>query len=546
MKIELYQMNPIVGDLKGNTDKILSAIKDALKNGIRMIVFPELALTGYPPEDLLLLPDFISAIPIFLDKIIQASKDIAVLVGLPRVNESKRGKSLYNSAAIIDNRTLLGFHDKILLPTYDVFDERRYFEPGEQCGIWQIDSLKVAVAICEDLWEHSGLLGMTYRRDPIQELTTYSPDLLVNLSSSPYSLKKLHSRINTCLSSAKTLDCPILYCNQVGANDSLIYDGYSLHVSPKGLLQLGKGFEEDKLLVDLSQSLEPIHFQQNEVKDLYNALVLGTKDYLKKLNIRKACLGLSGGIDSAVVACIAAEAIGPENVTALIMPSRYSAKESMRDAELLAKNLGINREQFSIEQPFCAYLDLLAPFLKEKGEDVTEENIQARIRGMILMAFSNKFGCILLNTGNKSELAAGYATLYGDMCGGLSVIGDLLKRQVYQIAHWINRQKEIIPEHTIKREPSAELKANQRDSDTLPPYEILDNVVQAYVEESKSHLDIVEKFNYPEDIVEKIIRMIHRNEYKRRQAAPALRISEKAFSAGHRFPIVQKWVTSYK
>lgn len=543
MKIVLNQINPTIGDFEKNCEKILKGIDVAREQQIRIAVFPELAITGYPPEDFLLVSDFIIEAEKCLHKIVKASKEIAVIVGFPRINQSGKEKSLYNSVAIIDNQQILGFQDKILLPTYDVFDERRYFEPGTPSQIWNIGSLRVGVTICEDLWEHSQLVSSTrYHLDPIKNLIELKPDILVNVSASPYSLSKLKTRLNACQQAAQTLQCPVLYCNQVGANDSLIFDGYSMHVNAKGLVQIAKGFEEDRLVIDTSIAHSLIAIPNNTIQDLQQALILGIKDYCEKSGLKKVCIGLSGGIDSAVVACLAVEALGANNVHALFMPSRYSATESGRDALELAQRLKIQFDEISIEAPFESYLNILKPSFKGMKEDITEENLQARVRGTLLMAFCNKFGYLLLNTGNKSELAMGYCTLYGDMCGGLAVIGDLTKLQVYEIAAYINRSDEIIPKNILERPPSAELRPNQKDSDTLPDYVILDTIIKAYVEEFKSPHEIAMQYDYPLSLVDEIIKKIHQNEYKRRQAPPILRVSEKSFSAGRRCPIVQRWL----
>lgn len=543
MRILLAQMNQIIGDLTGNTQRILQAIDRGRNQKADLVVFPEMALTGYPPEDFILLPHFMEMVAQKLEEIVHATAGIAAIVGLPRYNPHKLEKTLYNSAALIQNRTLIDFADKILLPTYDVFDERRYFEPGDQVKVWSLQGEKIAVSICEDLWQHSGFLQSTYyRRDPVLEMQKQHPSCLINISASPYSLNKFSTRLTVCLSVARSLECPVVLCNQVGGNDSLIFDGYSFYVNQEGLMQCAKGFEEDEILIDLAHPRKPIKMERHAVQDLFSALVLGVRDYFKKSGFKKACLGLSGGIDSAVVACIAAEALGSENVLAISMPSRYSSFESSRDAALLAQLLGIQYQEISIEEPFKGYLHILAPSFEGRDSDITEENLQARIRGMLLMSFSNKFGYLVLSTGNKSELALGYSTLYGDMCGGLAVIGDVTKKQVYALAQWINRNKEIIPKYTIERAPSAELRPNQKDSDTLPDYEIIDQVLQAYVEEHRSPHWIADHFHYPLPLVQELIKRIHLNEYKRRQAPPALRVSEKAFSVGRRFPIVQRWV----
>lgn len=540
MRVLLAQVNPTIADLEGNTQKILFGIEKAKKSHADIILFPELTLTGYPPDDFLLLPHFIKSLDAYLEKIKMASKGIVVIVGTPRYGEE--GK-LYNSAAIFSDGVLLGYQDKTLLPTYDVFIERRYFEPAKEVQLWNLCGKKIGITICEDLWQHSNLLKASpYERDPVLDLAEENPDIVLNLSASPYSVEKAQRRLKVCSLAAKTLRCPVLLCNQVGGNDGLIFDGYSTCVNAKGkLIGFGKGFEEDYFIVDTeNEVLKQLPEASNE--DLYSALVLGVRDYFQKSGFSKACLGLSGGIDSALVACIAADALGPKNVLAVGMPSCYSLECSLTDAEQLAKNLGISFKSVPIMPVYDTYLSVLDPLFKGKNPDITEENLQARIRGMILMALSNKHGYIVLSTGNKSELAMGYATLYGDMCGGLGVISDLTKRQVYQLSNWINCEKEIIPWNTIKREPSAELRPNQKDSDSLPSYDIVDNVLQAYVEDHYSPEEIATKFNYKLDLVKDLIRRIHRNEYKRRQSPPGLRVSEKAFWIGRRFPIVQRWV----
>ena len=538
MLILAAQINPIIGDLKGNLSKIIEAIGQGKKQGVELVVFPEMALSGYPPEDFILLPHFMQAVEKSLEKIVQAAEGIAVIIGIPRNQQP----FLMNSAALINNQKLEGFADKILLPTYDVFDERRYFEPGEKVKIWHLNGKSIAITICEDIWQHSGYLtSKHYACDPLLEIKAQNPDLLINVSASPYSYHKFETRLNVVKKASQFLQCPVLLCNQVGGNDSLIFDGYSLYANQNDLLALSKGFEADELVID-TLAKSPISFKRDPVEHLYKALVLGLKDYFAKLGFERSCLGLSGGIDSAVVACLAQEALGNNNVLAITMPSRYSSPESTRDAKALAKALKIECKEISIEEPFESYLHVLKPHFAGKTPDITEENLQARIRGMLLMAFANKFGYLALATSNKSETALGYATLYGDMCGGLSVIGDITKTQVYALAKWINREKEIIPAHTMERPPSAELRPNQKDTDSLPEYDIIDVVLKAYVEDHHSPLSIAENHQFSIELVEDIVRRIHRNEYKRRQAPPSLRVSEKAFSVGRRFPIVQRWV----
>lgn len=546
MRIILAQLNPIVGDLEGNTAKIIKAIDDARNLKADIVLFSELVLCGYPPEDLLLMPDFIQKNEICLEEIIKETHGITAIVGSFRKNVTGTGKHLYNSAAIISNQKLLGFQDKILLPTYDVFDERRYFEPGDSSQIFEINGKKIAITICEDIWRHtetkSEFSDARYSQDPVIQIKKYKPDYVLNLSSSPYCITHLKKRATICKNASQEFEAPLLYCNQVGANDSLIFDGHSMVFNEKGeLMDMAKGFKEELFVVDFPLFTKPKKLIDEPASDLFQALVLGVRDYFHKLGFKKAVLGISGGIDSALVACIAVEALGVENVLCIGMPSRFSSDSSLTDAKLLCENLGCQFKEISIESPFIAYLDLLEPLFENKSYDITEENMQARIRGMILMAFSNKYGYIVLTTGNKSELALGYCTLYGDMCGGLAVISDLTKCQVYALCNWINRTQEIIPENILLKAPSAELKFNQKDQDTLPEYEIVDNVLISYLEEHLSPSGIAKKYNYSLDLVKDLIKKIHQNEYKRKQAPPGLRISEKAFTAGRRFPIVQKW-----
>ena len=541
MRICMAQLNPIIGDLKGNTKKILQAVEKAKVEKADIVLFSELTICGYAPGDLLLHDDFVKANEQCLREVVKASAGICIVVGLVRINPGK-GKHLYNSAAIISDGQILGYYNKSLLPTYNVFDERRYFEPGREVKIFSIKDKKVAIIICEDIWQHSGYVDMRYAYDPIAELVDQKPDILLNLSASPYQFDKPDVRVDVCAKAAKTLKCPVLLCCQVGGNDDLIFDGYSVCVDDHGnLRQLGKGFAEDFFTVDLNAPICNIPFQYNQLQDLYRALVLGVHDYFAKQGFQKALLGLSGGIDSALVACIATEALGPENVLGISMPSRYSSEGSISDAKKLADNLGIGYKKIPIEEPFKDYLRMLEPHFEGKPTDTTEENLQARIRGMILMGLSNKLGHIVLSTGNKSEMGLGYCTLYGDMCGGLGVIADVLKTQVYELSRWINREKEIIPQMTIDKPPSAELKPGQKDLDSLPDYGIVDKVLKAYVEEHLSIKEIIDRLHVDKDLIEDLIHRLHRAEYKRRQAPPAIRVSKVSFSVGRRFPIVQGW-----
>lgn len=541
MRIFLAQINPIVGDISGNLQKILAFIEDAKRQKIDLVVFPEMALIGYPPEDFLLLKHFIDDVEVALDTIVINSQGLSIIVGTLRRHHKKCDKPLANTAAIISNGKLVGYQDKVLLPTYDVFDERRFFEPGGKTQLWNLCGHRVAVTICEDIWRQE---KYCYARDPIAELAEMHPEVAINLSGSPFSLKHGDDRLLACQRVALALHCPVLLCNQVGGNDSLIFDGHSFYLDKEGtLLACAKGFEEDVVIVDL-KAKQPLSIKTDfgSTSNLYKALVLGVRDYFRKSGFTKACLGLSGGVDSALVACIAVEALGRDNVLGLLMPSRYSSEGSVSDALQLARALGMKTESIPIEGAFQQFLDLLSKPFAGRPTDVTEENLQARIRGILLMAFSNKFGYIVLSTGNKSELAMGYSTLYGDMCGGLAVISDLTKQQVYELSRWLNRDQEVIPWTTIDKPPSAELRPNQKDSDSLPDYSIVDQVVQSYIEEGQSPEEIAKRYGYSLVIVNDLVKRIHHNEYKRRQSPPGLRVSEKAFSVGRRFPIVQKYI----
>lgn len=544
MKILAAQLNFTIGDFSGNTQKIISALASARDKGADIVLFPELALCGYPPEDLLLHHDFVDEVEKHLAIVARQTKGLFVAVGTVRKAPGKGQKPLGNSVAIICDGKILGYQDKILLPTYDVFDELRYFEPGDKLSLWEHKGKKIGLLVCEDIWQHSGYVGHTsYLRDPVKELAALKPDIVLNLSASPYQFNKPNVRVDVCAKAAKEIGCPVVLCCQVGGNDELIFDGYSVYVDASAQLrQLGRGFEEDEMLIDLSSAHSFCPLTYDPLEDLYRALVLGVRDYFHKSGFKKGCLGLSGGIDSALVACIAADALGKDNVLGIAMPSRYSSMGSVSDAHAVARHLGIQCLDIPIEGPFSSFLSLMEPTFRGRKSDVTEENMQARIRGMILMAISNKFGHVVLSTGNKSEMAMGYCTLYGDMCGGLSVIADVTKTQVYALSRWINREKEIIPLSTIEKPPSAELRPNQKDSDSLPDYAILDKILHAYIEDCLSIEMIAKTHHLDISLVEDVVRKVHRAEYKRRQAAPGLRVSKKAFRVGRKYPIVQRWV----
>lgn len=542
MKILSAQLNPTIGDLAGNYQKILKALNLAREQSCDLVCFPEMAISGYPPEDLLLQDGFIDGVEQYLNKVIEQTKDLFVVIGLPRKNDKTGEKSLCNSAAIISNKKLLGFQDKWLLPTYDVFDERRYFEPGKTKEVFLCKGKKIGVMVCEDMWQHAGYVQQTrYAQDPVVVIHGLKPDLLINISASPYEFNRRDIREKVCAKAAKTLHCPVVFCCQVGGNDDLVFDGYSMYVSKDGeLKQLAKGFEEELMVID-EQHFPPLKLENDPLNDMYKALVLGVHDYFHKSGFKKACLGLSGGIDSALVGCIVVDALGKDNVLGVSMPSRFTSRESREDAEALARNLGIKLIEIPIEGPFKEYLGILAPHFEHKKPDITEENLQSRIRGMILMALSNKLGYIVTCTGNKSESALGYCTLYGDTIGGLAVILDVTKTYVYQLSALVNRHHERIPRRSIEKPPSAELRPNQKDSDSLPDYAIVDHVLTGYVEDCLSPEEIAEKYKLSLEVVEDLVSRIHKAEYKRRQVPPGIRVSKKSFRIGRRYPIVQKW-----
>jgi NAD+ synthase (glutamine-hydrolysing) len=538
MQILAAQINPTIGDFPGNCQKILDALSRARLKKVDIVLFPELALSGYFPDDLLLDHTFIDAISPFLEEIEKATKGLFVVVGLPRWNPSRKEKPLYNSAAVFIDGKLVGYKNKSLLPTYDVFDERRFFEPDETAQIWEYKSKRIGITICEDAWQHSGLTGNTcYDYDPIIDYAHQSLDLMLNLSASPYYFNRLDVRLGAFKKVVQTLRCPLVYCNQVGANDQLIFDGHSFYLDKEAnLCQMAKGFEADDLYVDLGKKTSSVVFVP-PLQNLHSALCLGVRDYLGKQGFKKVLVGLSGGVDSALVLRIAKDAVGAKNVLALTMPSRFSSKGSVDDSIAFAKELDIEIKTVPIESVFQSYLDLLEPFFKGREKDETEENFQSRIRGNILMAFSNKFGAIVLNTGNKSEMAMGYCTLYGDMAGGLGVLQDVTKLQVYKLAEHLH-----LPRAIIEKPPSAELKFNQKDTDTLPPFEILDPILEDYIEEGLSGQEIAKKRGHPLAFVADIIHKVHAAEYKRRQAPIGIRVTRKAFSKGRLVPIVQRWL----
>ncbi|HPJ79494.1 MAG TPA: NAD+ synthase [Prolixibacteraceae bacterium] len=547
MKIALVQLNYRIGDFDGNILKITESIERARREGAELAVFSELSVTGYYPQDLLERQEFIAAAQAATEKIAGHCHGIAALVGAPVLNEGERGKKLYNAALYLADGKVKDLFCKSLLPTYDVFDEYRHFEPNKSFHLLEAGGEKIAVTICEDLWDEQPVQyefgkDKLYQCSPMEELAKLQPGLIVNLSASPFSVDQEAWRKEILTRKARQYGLPLVYVNQTGAQAELIFDGGSLFIGPDGkILREMAYFREDFLIIDTACSQEAT-FQPGagKIGKMEQALLLGIRDYFAKTGFQRATLGLSGGIDSAVVAVLAVRALGPENVRVLLMPSRYSSSHSVDDAVTLAQNLGIRYDNIPIQASVDSIYRDMAPLFGDLPHDITEENVQARIRGVLLMALSNKFGCLLLNTSNKSECAVGYGTLYGDMNGSLAVLGDLYKTEVYALARWINRHEEIIPHHSIIKPPSAELRPGQKDSDSLPEYPILDDILYQYIELNFSPEEIAASgFDLP--LVNKVIRMVNLNEYKRFQAAPILRVSAKAFGFGRRIPLVARF-----
>ncbi|ABP65775.1 NAD+ synthetase [Caldicellulosiruptor saccharolyticus DSM 8903] len=540
MKVLLCQINPIVGDIEGNTKKIIRIIKS--HRDAKILIFPELAICGYPPKDLLFQKDFIEAAYKAIEEIAKEVEDSFVVVGSP--TKSHHVSKLFNSAIILHQGKIEKIIHKTLLPSYDVFDENRYFIPSPAREVVTIEGINFGISICEDIWNINNDENAMYDINVLDELSQKGAKVFINLSASPYHYTKLETqRLKVLKEAATKYGTAVIYVNQVGGNDELIFDGNSVVVSSDGrLVAKAKEFEEDILEIKLEKIDKMPEVEIHEdISWIKKALVLGIRDYFEKTGItKKAVVGLSGGIDSSVVCCLAVEALGPENVLGVAMPSRYSSEHSIKDAKSLAENLGIEFRIYPIEDVFKAYLRMFNTS-EMPLQDLAEENIQARIRGNILMFISNRENRLVLTTGNKSELAVGYCTLYGDMAGGLAVISDLPKMLVYELARYINREREIIPHNVLVKPPSAELRPNQKDTDSLPPYEILDPILVAYIEELKS-VDEIVQMGYPKDLVLKIIKMVERAEYKRKQAAPGLKVTSKAFGFGRRMPIVQRWV----
>lgn len=549
MKIALAQLNYHIGNFEKNSHKIISIIQQAKQNKADLVLFSELSVCGYPPQDLLEHIDFIEKCTDAIKNIALECTGIAAIIGGPSINQNKKGKSLFNSAYFLSNGIIEKVIHKTLLPTYDIFDEYRYFESNTDFNLIEYKNKKIALTICEDLWDEQPFqtpLGRSnlYSVTPIDQLIKQKPDFIVNIAASPFAYTRIQTKRSIFTAKAKKYQLPLFYINQVGANTELIFEGNSMAINSKGLIvnEL-KAFTEDCCYVELDeleQKSETKLREINETEEIYEALVLGIRDFFEKMNFKKATLGLSGGIDSAVTLVLAARAIGAENIKVLLMPSKYSSDHSITDSLELAKNLTIQYHILSIQELANQYKESLNPVFNGLPEDVTEENIQARIRGNLLMALSNKFGHILLNTSNKSEAAVGYGTLYGDMAGGLSVLGDVYKTVVYKLANYINKDRIIIPQNIITKPPSAELRPDQKDSDSLPEYDVLDMILYKYIELQLPEKEII-KEGFSEQIVKKVIRLINSNEYKRYQSPPMLRVTSKAFGIGRRMPLVAKF-----
>ena len=544
MKIALAQINPTVGDFTGNLDKILSVSRRAAEAGARLTVFSELAICGYPPADFLEKPSFLARCRTAVDELAAATRGLptAVLAGVALPAEAADGKPAVNAAVLLDGGRILLEQHKRLLPFYDVFDEQRYFASNRSQQVVELDGLRLAITICEDAWNDKNFWPRRlYPVDPIEELMSQQPSLLINLSSSPFWHGKRALRRQMLAATARRYAVPVLLANQVGGNDSLIFDGSSLALNAQGdLIAQAASFQEDLIVVDPFAAPVIADPEENDTEAAYQALVVGTRDYVRKCGFKKALVGLSGGIDSALVAAIAADALGAENVLGIGMPSPYSSAGSIDDSRELAANLGIRFELIPISGLFAEYTRSLETLFAGAAPDTTEENIQSRIRGSLLMALSNKFNALVLTTGNKSEMAVGYCTLYGDMVGALAVIGDLVKTRVYSVCRWLNRGREVIPGAILEKPPSAELRPDQKDTDSLPPYEILDPILEAYVERYEPPEQIAAANDISLEIVQQVVRLVERSEYKRQQAAPVLKVTSKSFGMGRRFPIAVK------
>ncbi len=548
MKIVLAQLNYHIGNFESNSNKIIKAIDKAKSEQADLIVFSELAICGYPPKDLLERKDFIENTLKAIEQVATHCTNIAAILGGPSINPHPKGKKLYNSAYFLSDGKIKSVHNKTLLPTYDIFDEYRYFEPNNEYNLVEYKGKKIALTICEDLWEKQAVDNnfakeALYTTSPMEKLSLQKPDFIVNIAASPFSHNQRNIRTAILQSVSKKYQLPIIYVNQIGANTELIFDGDSMVLNSKGDVACRLNyFKEDYSLIHLDK-IDCLNADEKEIdyiENIHDALVLGLKDYFGKMGFKQATLGLSGGIDSAVTLVLAERALGKENVRVLLMPSKFSSDHSIKDAEDLAKNLGVQYEIIPIQTIFDSFEDSLSPIFGDLPFNIAEENIQARIRGTLIMGLSNKFGHIVLNTSNKSESAVGYGTLYGDMNGGIAVLGDVYKTDVFKLAYFMNKDKEIIPLNSIVKPPSAELRPDQKDSDSLPDYDILDKILYLYIEKNRSIREIIEQ-GFADNVVNRIVKLVNMNEYKRFQTAPVLRISSKAFGYGRKIPLVAKY-----
>jgi NAD+ synthase (glutamine-hydrolysing) len=543
MKIALAQINPTIGDYPGNTKKIMAAAEKAIDLSCDLVVFSELVISGYPPRDLLEKKDFVDANLNYLQKLIASIKGIGVICGFVDKNKGEGGKPLFNSAVLFEDGKMLHKVNKKLLPTYDVFDERRYFESGTECTSFPYKGCRLGLTICEDIWnDREFFIKPRYPTDPVERMVNEGANLIINVAASPFYVGKQGFKRDMFLNIVKKYEVPLVYVNQVGGNDSVLFDGLSLALDSGGTIKArARDFKEDIATFDTATQQGDIHpISGSDTESILKALIMGTRDYVRKCGFSKALVGLSGGIDSALTAYLAVQALGGDNVLLVFMPSQYTNKQNFEDTNTLATNLGAELVTVPIDAEFKTLLKDLSPLFKDVATEVTGQNLQARIRGTTLMAISNKLGHLLLATGNKSELAVGYCTLYGDMNGGLAVISDVPKTMVYEIARFINRENEVIPEQIIQKPPSAELKPDQRDQDDLPSYEILDAVLKAYIEDNKTAEEIIEA-GFDPSIVRDIITRVDRNEYKRHQSPPGLKVTTKSFGYGRRYPIAQKY-----
>jgi NAD+ synthase (glutamine-hydrolysing) len=542
VKIFIAQINPTVGALTANAELIDAAYREGVDAGAEIVMVPELAVTGYPPRDLLDRDVFVNSALEVRDALVSRTGKTALIFGCVTRSESWCGKPLHNTAVVAQNGTILLQQHKALLPTYDVFDELRYFEPATSGQTVAINGHRVGVSICEDFWFDDEVLGTKlYCENPVDQLARQGAEAFLNISASPFNAGKRKSRFELFSRIARRYDMPLVYVNQVGGNDELLFDGSSIVINKAGeTVYCARAFEEERALVRLDGARCESVAALPEDEEIARGLILGLRDYIRKCGFNDVVIGISGGIDSAVTAAIAVEALGPEHVTGIAMPSQFSSQHSMDDARTLADRLGIAFHVAPITVIYYPYEMAIDELFGEKKFDTTNENVQARIRGNILMAWSNRTGALVLSTGNKSELAVGYCTLYGDMAGGLALLGDVYKTMIYRIAKWLNREREVIPQSTITKPPSAELRPNQTDQDTLPPYEVLDGILKLYIEEWKE-VDQIAAAGFDRDLVARILKMVDTNEFKRRQAAPTIRVSTKAFGSGRQMPIAQRW-----